>query len=345
MATVTAPAIEIRQGDKLIILTQLPAEVVAIISYTAVRGQSDEQGAVQRILNRRRISSIRDFALNIGDFPSSVILNWMNSVSPLKKKGDSITFNARRARAQIIDGQHRIAGIKEAISKSDNIRKLQLPVAIYQDLETSACADIFLSINTEQKTVPRSLVYDLYGVASETMIDLAAARARDIAIFLNENEKSPYYDNIKLPGAKVRRGGIALSTAVTAIKPLVEDRGDFSRIGVSQLELQQKIIMNYFAALANQYGDEWEVKSNALQYASGFSGAVDFFRLKIIPYCNQIHSFEIATIENALSFNADNLIWQSEVRGIGGKDAPKFIYERLNEVFAPSEASANQLRI
>ena len=345
MATVTAPAIEIIQGDKLIILTQLPAEVVAKISYTAVRGQSDEQGAVQRILNRRRISSIRDFTLNIGDFPNSVILNWINSVSPLKKRGDSIVFNAKRSRAQIIDGQHRIAGIKEAISKSDEIRQLQLPVAIYQDLETSACADIFLSINTEQKTVPRSLVYDLYGVASDTMIDLAAARARDIAIFLNEDEKSPYYDNIKLPGAKVRRGGIALSTAVTAMKPLVEDRGDFSRIGVSQLELQQKIIMNYFVALANQYGDDWEVKANSFQYASGFSGAVDFLRLKIIPYCNQLRSFEVTTIENALSFETDNLIWQSEVRGIGGKDAPKFVFERLNEVFSPHEAPASQLKI
>ena len=345
MPTVTAPVIEIIQGDKSILLTQLPAEVVAKISYTAVRGQSDEPGAVQRILNRRRISSIRDFTLNIGDFPNSVILNWMNSISPLRKKGDHISFNVEKSRAQIIDGQHRIAGIKEAISKSDEIKQLQLPVAIYQDLETSACADIFLSINTEQKTVPRSLVYDLYGVASDTMIDPAAARARDIGIFLNEEENSPYYDNIKLPGAKIRRGGIALSTAVTAIKPLVEDRGDFSRIGVSQLELQRKIILNYFLALASPYGNEWETKTNAFQYASGFSGAVDFLRLKIIPYGNQIRSFEVKTIEDSLTFNEDNLIWQSEVRGVGGKDAPKFIYERLNEVFSPQLSTANRFKI
>ncbi len=45
---------------------------------------------------------------------------------------------------------------------------------------------IFLAINTEQKTVPRSLVFDLYGIASESVIDPAAVRARDIATYLNE---------------------------------------------------------------------------------------------------------------------------------------------------------------
>src|ERR1700730_14932225 len=51
----------------------------------------------------------------------------------------------------------------------------------------------FCQINTEQKPVPRSLVYDLYGVASEEVIDPAAVRARDIASSLNEEKHSPYF--------------------------------------------------------------------------------------------------------------------------------------------------------
>jgi len=49
--------------------------------------------------------------------------------------------------------------------------------------------------------VPRSLVYDLYGIASEPVIDPASVRARDIAVALNETPDSPYYELIKMPGS------------------------------------------------------------------------------------------------------------------------------------------------
>jgi len=52
--------------------------------------------------------------------------------------------------------------------------KLEIPVAFYQHLRTQECADIFLSINTEQKPVQRSLVFDLYDGASANVVDPAA---------------------------------------------------------------------------------------------------------------------------------------------------------------------------
>ena len=45
------------------------------MSYVARRGQSEEEGAVQRILNTRRISSISRFLQNGGFFPTNIILN------------------------------------------------------------------------------------------------------------------------------------------------------------------------------------------------------------------------------------------------------------------------------
>ena len=44
------------------------------IQYVAIRGGSTEQGAVQRVLNKRRINDIRDFVLQGNSFvnpPSS----------------------------------------------------------------------------------------------------------------------------------------------------------------------------------------------------------------------------------------------------------------------------------
>lgn len=336
---------EVTQNTKRILVTVLPAGIVVNISYAAIRGQSDEPGAVQRILNPSRISSIKQFTLKVGDFPGAIILNWVNQENPIQRSDNKLSFKLVGRSAQIIDGQHRLAGIRAAIEEDEKINALQLPVAIYENLTTRECADIFLSINTEQKTAPRSLVFDLYGLASEPTIDAAALRARDIAIFLNEEESSPYRDLIKLPGAPRRKGGIALSTAVTALKDLVEDRGNLEQIGATELELQRRIILNYFSVLAEKYSDEWNAASNAFMYASGFVGAIEFFKLKLIPFCNNIRSFKKETISRVIRMQPGSLILQSEVKGLGGKDAPKLIYNRLNDMFKPDVPVSDKLLV
>jgi DGQHR domain-containing protein len=241
------PYIEVIQAKKNLILTKLPLGLLTKISYASVRGKDEEPGAVQRILNSRRINSIKNFTLSGGAYPGAIVLNWVSQENPIQKNNNTISFSDLPKSAQLIDGQHRIAGIKAAIDESETVSNLEVPVTIYENLTTEECADIFLSINTEQKSVPKSLVYDLYGIASEPVADPAAVRARDIATFLNDESESPYFGQIKFPGAPKRKGGIALSTAVTAIKPLVEDKGNFEQIDVYELEVQKQIVLNFFS--------------------------------------------------------------------------------------------------
>ena len=337
--------IDFSQNTKKIVLTTIPAGIVVKIGYAAIRGQSDEPGAVQRVLNPSRINSIKQFALEVGDFPGVIILNWINKEFPLETENNELALPLIDRAAQIIDGQHRLAGIKAALESSPEIADLQLPVAIYENLTTRQCADIFLSINTEQKPVPKSLVFDLYGLASESTIDAAATRARDIAIFLNEEKDSPYKGAIKLPGSPRKKGGVALSTAVTALKDLVEEKGIFEQIGVTELELQQRIILNYLSVLQDKYGNEWDSTANAFMYASGFMGAIDFLKLKLINYCYGKSSFKKEIISDVIKMSFDDRILQPEVKGLGGKDAPRKIYERLNEMFAPNSSNAGVLLI
>lgn len=193
--------VRVSQGKTSFFLTKLPARVLSDVSYASVRGQDDEEGAVQRILNSRRISSIADFAMTVGHFPNSIVLNWVDEKNRILVKGDSLEIPIVNRAAQLIDGQHRVEGLRTAIAKDSSIAGLEIPVAIYQNLSTAECANIFLSINTEQKPVPKSLVYDLYGVADAELVDAAAVRARDIAIALNEDEDSPYQATIKFPGS------------------------------------------------------------------------------------------------------------------------------------------------
>lgn len=339
------PYLEVHQMNRTIILTKLPAGLLVNISYASVRGQDNEPGAVQRLLNPRRIESIKEFTLQGGDYPGAIILNWVSEENFLQKEEQTISFSDVPRSAQIIDGQHRAAGIKSAIGERADVAEMEIPVAIYEHLTTQQCADIFLAINTEQKTVPRSLVFDLYGIASESVIDPAAERARDISTYLNETEESPYNSQIKFPGATKRKGGIALSTSVSSIKPLVEEKGSFEQIGIFELESQKRIVLNFFTAIQEKYGNEWENKDNIFLYAAGFAGALEFLQLRVVPYCNSKGSFKTETIKDVLDFTKSNLIYQSEVKGMGGTAAQKYVFDRLVNIFSPIDESRKTLEI
>lgn len=333
--TLTTPAVEIQQRNKNFYLLQLPAREVTNISYVAERGSSDEQGAVQRLLNKRRIASIRDYTLKGGDYPSSIVLNWVSQSHELRFSDGKLRLPISPRCAQIIDGQHRIAGIKEAIEADDSIGDMQLPVTLYVNLGTQECANIFLAINTEQKPVSKSLVYDLYGVASDFLVDYSAARARDIATALNETEESPYFQLVRAPTARSRRG-VSLATIVSSLKPLVARKGTFEQAGVTEFEQQVQIVVNFFAAISVKYGDHWNTATNVFMYAAGFIGAVEFLKRHMFDYCFRLRSFSIDTMSSALALDTDDLIEHTEIKGLGGAKARDTVAERLLDAFEPT---------
>lgn len=342
MPNITVPAIHFTQRDSEFYVTRLDADAVCKMSYAAVRGESNEEGAVQRILSLRRIGKIKEYTRKIGLYPSCIILNWIDETDRPTFTNSMLTLSTESQSAQIIDGQHRIAGIREAIKDEPSLAHLQLPVALYMLMNTQKCADIFLSINTEQKPVPRSLVFDLYGLASSYIADPGSVRAKDIAQVLHEDMESPYFDCIKFPGAPRRRGGIALSTVVTALKPLVEPNGVFEQVPIRNLADQAKATQNFFLALASLNESHWQSRDNAFMYAAGFAGAVDFFRQRIIDYCRGKRSFEVETIRKAIALNDSNRILQSTLKGLGGAQARKRVFDHLDQLFEPGgDAEAN----
>jgi DGQHR domain-containing protein len=246
--------------------------------------------------------------------------------------------------AQIIDGQHRVEGIRAALKTKPVLGDLEIPVAFYQHLTTQECADIFLSINTEQKPVQRSLVFDLYNVASAHVVDPAAVRARDIASRLNEQDASPFKDLIRLPNVEVVRApkaerkksaGVDLSTVVTSLKPLVEEKGVFEQVGITELEMQTSALLNFFNVLKEWYGGLWSDKDNVFLTAAGFAGGIDFFKNKLVSYCNSKGSFETTTIQQAMDLDAQSVILRSHLKGLQGRHALRAVADMLVERFNP----------
>lgn len=344
MKTSKQSVVVVSQNARKFFLTKLSARDLVQISYASVRNRDAEEGAVQRLLNPRRIDSLKEFTIKGGDYPNCIILNWVDDKHSLRVDKGKILVPVKDRVAQIIDGQHRVEGIRAAIKANPKLGKFEVPVAFYQRLSTQECADIFLSINTEQKPVQRSLVFDLYDVASAHVVDPAAVRARDIAARLNEVEASPFRELIRLPNTVVTRThargsktsvGVDLSTVVTSLKPLVEEKGIFEQVGVSELEMQTSALLNFFDVLREWYGGLWSDKDNVFLTAAGFGGAIDFFKNKLIFYCKSKESFETTTIKRAMELDTQAIILRSHLKGLQGRHAMRAVSDMLVERFHP----------
>lgn len=342
--SITTSFLKATQQNSSFLTTVLSASDITRISYVARRGEDEEEGAVQRILNPSRIASIRDFILAGGAFPTSIVLNWTKDAPSLKKLSGKLTIPLTPRSAQIIDGQHRVLGLAAAIEKNKSIAKLELPVSLYEGLSTKESADIFLSINTEQKPVHRSLVFDLYKVASDYIIDPAAQRAGDLASELNESSSSPYHGYIKFPGSPKGQKGLALSTIVSALKPLVEDKGVFEQVGLTELSIQTQFLINFFSVLRDAYGAEWESPSNVFRMAAGFVGAIEFIKNKLVVHCNITGDFTKSAIAKVMPIEAGSLIKRDTIEGLQGRRAFNQISDSLEELFDP-QGSIRKIKV
>lgn len=138
--------IPVQQKEHSFKLASIPAGLLTRIAYAAVRRKDEEQGAAQRILNTSRITGIKDFALRMGDFPASIVLNWVGGT--MIQKNETVDIPDQPRIAQIIDGQHRVAGLKAAIQDDTAVADYQIPVAIYEGLDTAHSARIFISVGS-----------------------------------------------------------------------------------------------------------------------------------------------------------------------------------------------------
>ncbi len=314
------------------------------MSYVARRGQSEEEGAVQRILNTRRISSISRFLLDGGFFPTNIILNVFDTqfISIRKKV---LVISDDEHIAQVLDGQHRIAGLREAVKIKPQIGEIEFPCLISVGLTTEQCARIFISINTEQKSVPKSLIYDLYGLVNVPNRDLSLDRGYDIAVALNEDKDSPFYSFIKFPGINRYKTGIQLSTFIDKLRPLVRRDGEFDKYKITTLAIQVKILKNYFDAYKYYYDKKWIEASNPFLYASGYSAAIEVLCSNILPLCYAAKDYSQDKFKSLISLSQNSLPKQSDVKGYSGETATNYFIEILKETIEQNPLNDDEIKL
>lgn len=299
------------------------------IYYVAVRGRDDVEGAVQRVLNRRRINSIKDFILDGNMFFNTFILNWTDTNYSLIVDDSFIKIPIVNGGAQVIDGQHRLEGLKRAVDERDEVGEESIIIIMTEKMSTQAAARIFLNINTEQKPVPKSLVYDLFGEVKDK--NSYIVRATDIANELNDNPDSPYYQCIKKPGSSQGVGKVDLSTVVNALKEYTGDEGVFQQYHFDDYEVQYKIVINFFLVIKKYYAKEgcWLKNINPFMSNAGFYAGIKFLCEDLIDRCVEKKSFEQATISNLLNLDDIGLLYRDDIKNMQGKEQRNEIYKYL----------------
>lgn len=218
---------------------------------------------IQRKIEKSRVKKIADFLVNDPNatFPTNIVLHLPSVIIDEQQKEnelikirldqkvfDEINKKEGDVYISIIDGQHRIKGIEEAIdrleghcealsktvrnktnpalvekldfysSRLDDLKNIELVVSFFIDKTLEYQAMVFSTINRTQKRVSQSLVYSLFGLDTG---DTPHKTALEVSLSLNSHKKSPFYKRIKLYGGSYSRNSSPPLSQATIVRTIV----------------------------------------------------------------------------------------------------------------------------
>lgn len=223
--------------------------------------QSDPDG-IQRRININKINDICKTMSMVSEImPSAVLLcldfktnddmlNYLDNEIPKitsdwgnLELSDNILF-------QVIDGQHRLAGIFSCDEKI--MREIEIPIILLLDSTRDMIAKIFSDINGKQTKVNNSVILDLLEERKpseeEQQIDKLL---HNICKQLNENIDSPFYHHIKMLGYGF--GTISQSFLVSGLREVLR------KINKSCDATFFNNIYLYFSAIQEIFSKFWPV--------------------------------------------------------------------------------------
>jgi DGQHR domain-containing protein len=280
-----------------------------------IEGDLDQYVGIQRKLNADRVKEIGVFVNSIdATFPTSIVLSVPGACAQYdeasgflvltegvsEETGEKISSSEI---ANILDGQHRIEGLKELRGNS-----FALTVSIFVEADIADQAYIFATVNLAQTKVNRSLVYDL--------LDFAKSRSpqkscHDIAVALDKHTGSPFFQMIKRLGtATPGRTGetLAQATFVSSLIPFIssnpqEDRDrlakrksvkseDYPKAPFRALWEERRdtditrIVIEYFAAISERWPNAWRSRERGdiLPRTNGFKASMRFLKNAYLHY-------------------------------------------------------------
>lgn len=284
--------IKIEQPIGTFYITSIDAKILAQIA--TIERRKENPDAVQRDQSESRIKEIAKYCSDPdATFPTPIIIS-VDNPNAISFEGNRLIIDENQTLGEVIDGQHRLEGLK----RSNFISRFQLPVVLMIDLIPEEKAYVFSIINSKQTRVSMSLIYDLFALSSNRS---PYKTCHEIARSLNKEENSPFYNRLKMLGKKTDDQLNASLSQGTFIKYLVElisknpeddtrllKKGESIEID-NRLVLRHyfidgkdsviyKIILNTFLGVKLAFPQEWNDPNNyILSKAIGFGAIIKAF--------------------------------------------------------------------
>jgi DGQHR domain-containing protein len=337
MTKVILPAARVRQGDLVLYTTSIKVRDLVTPGFYSVEtldpdNKSDK--GFQRLLNTARAKRLADYIVKGQDskdafLPTSVFLATDKSIS-FNEQINSIEIDtATTCPFSVVDGQHRLEGLKMAAQRDPRVLDFETPVNIAVNLPLIAQMCHFLIVNTTQKSVDKSVEQRIIARLSEALDveDIPSLpkwilntvekgevdKALKYVVYLNDETDSPWHGKILMANSDADDTTINQRSFVKAIVKYVLTANNPLTI-INDFEKEKKIFMNYWKAVTNLLDDG----NSAVLYK--YNG-VELFCKFSIPFFTKLQdkgSFTVPTMQKLLEACFENV--EGDYAGVGHPD-------------------------
>ena len=284
---------------------------ISFVNHFALN-HPDGRPAYQRMVSRHRLKRIAKFINSGGYFPTNLLVNFTQKCrfDPLSNKGSAaeakygwLYLPDKYKSAWIIDGQHRLYGFSFSDSKhmDDDIF-----VVAFEMMDRTKEADLFLTINSQQKRVPQSIIVALQSDlkwGSEDAKDRLGAIRSALAKVLNADPASALFGKLVVEG--LRHGGRQPLTMPEVSKGLdraklvgrlLHDQivsGPLSgRTDEETIRRSKKVINGYLAMVSGANEVRWERGKDGFMCTNPGVRAYFLLLAEILKYVEVKEGFE-----------------------------------------------------
>lgn len=251
---------------------------IAFINHQALN-HPDGRPAYQRMISSSRIKEIEKFITSGGYFPTNILVNFTDrpKFEPISNKENTddnikfgwITLPTKYRSAWIVDGQHRLYGYSRL---DDEELDQNLFVVAFEKMDPRKEADLFITINHKQKSVPKSLLVSLLAdirLGDTDPKTALSALASGVIRALNADPTSPLTRRFAVPGLPPEpQQNLTISEAVNGLtRSELLGHVTNSRLvpgplaaatDIDTIERAREVLNIYFEALRVSNPTRWE---------------------------------------------------------------------------------------
>ncbi|MGG4443734.1 DGQHR domain-containing protein [Brevibacillus fortis] len=231
-----------KMRGKVTYQSYLPSTIALNLTYVKPYDQPSGKG-YQRPIDPKRAS---DFALYLSKGDDSLFTpillnaagNW--DFTSYDKTRPSLGRLVCKAKASLMDGQHRIFGIQQYIQETQS--EISIPFLAFHYLDEDEEINLFDTINTKAKGIGPSLSKYLRRDSDEISW---------IATELLTSRKSPFFENGSIIGKRSKGRHITLQNVYRTVNLLTSK--------IPTLPKQEKLIaaIEFYSALRETFPNEW----------------------------------------------------------------------------------------